>query len=155
MARIRAFTNAKICTRGKEISRDFYVDLDTGCIVSEPYEDPLSVIDMHNYIIAPAYQELQINGCLGVHFTTFEEPRSYLNHLETVSRHLVSKGVGAFYVTLPTVSQNLYRKVWPNNSSKTKKTTFLAKWRQILPHLKPQAFAGGADLLGAHWYVLF
>ena len=111
MARIRAFTNARVCSRGKEILQDFYVNLDTGCIVSELYEDPTSVIDMQNSIVAPAYQELQINGCLGVHFSTFEEPRSYLHHLENISRHLVSKGVGAFYVTLPTVGSNLYHKV--------------------------------------------
>lgn len=90
------------------------MDLDTGCIVPEPDEDPLSFVDMQNHILAPAYQELQINGCLGVHFTTFVESRTYLSHLENVSRHLVSQGVGAFYVTLPTINVDLYRKVRRN-----------------------------------------
>ena len=111
MARVRAFTNGRVCTRGKEKSRDFYVDLDTGCIVPEPDDDPLSFVDMQNHILAPAYQELQINGCLGVHFTTFVDCRTYLSHLENVSRLLVSQGVGAFYVTLPTSNVDLYRKV--------------------------------------------
>ncbi|KAL2057013.1 hypothetical protein ABVK25_002752 [Lepraria finkii] len=93
---------------------------------------------MQNYIIAPAYQELQINGCLSVHFTIAEEPWSYLNHLETVSRHLVSKGVGAFYVTLPTVSQNLYCQVRSNNSSKTKKTAVLANGNKSRPISSPK-----------------
>lgn len=69
------------------------MDLDTGYIVKEePSERSSSVIDMHNRLIAPAFQELQINGCLGVHFTTFMDPRSYLSHLENVSRHLVTQG---------------------------------------------------------------
>lgn len=111
MARIRAFTNGRVCARGREKLRDFYVDLDTGCIVPEPDEDPLSFVDMQNHILAPAYQELQINGCLGLHFTTFVDSRTYFSHLENVSRHLVSQGVGAFYVTLPTMNVDLYRKV--------------------------------------------
>ena len=111
MARVRAFTNGRVCTRGKEKLRDFYVDLDTGCIVPEPDEDPLSIVDMQNHILAPAYQELQINGCLGLHFTAFVDSRTYLSHLGNVSRLLVSQGVGAFYVTLPTMSVDLYRKV--------------------------------------------
>ncbi|CAD6574215.1 MAG: hypothetical protein ASARMPRED_006603 [Alectoria sarmentosa] len=134
MVRIRAFINARICAHGRETLQDFYVDLDTGYIVKEePSERSSSVIDMHNRLIAPAFQELQINGCLGVHFTTFMDPRSYLSHLENVSRHLVTQGdggVSAFYVTLPTVSRDVYKK--------------------ILPHLKPRAFDNGADLLGAH-----
>ena len=111
MARVRAFTNGRVCARGKEKLQDFYVDLDTGYIVPEPYEDPLSFVDMQNHVLAPAYQELQINGCLGMQFTTFLDSRIYLSHLENVSRHLVSQGVGAFYVTLPTINVDLYRKV--------------------------------------------
>lgn len=87
------------------------MDLDTGYIVPEPHEDPMSFVDMQNHVLAPAYQELQINGCLGVPFTTFVDSRTYLSHLENVSRHLVSQGVGAFYITLPTIHVDLYRKV--------------------------------------------
>lgn len=130
MVRIRAFINARVCAYGKETLQDFHVDLDTGCIVDEPCEMAFSVVDMHNRLIAPAFQELQINGCLGVHFSTFMDTQSYLSHLEKVSRHLVTQGVSAFYVTLPTVSKDVYKK--------------------ILPHLKPRAFDNGADLLGAH-----
>ena len=111
MARVRGFTNGRVCARGKEKLRDFYVDLDTGYIVPEPHEDPMSFVDMQNHVLAPAYQELQINGCLGVPFTTFVDSRTYLSHLENVSRHLVSQGVGAFYITLPTIHVDLYRKV--------------------------------------------
>lgn len=131
MARIRAITNARVCAHGKEILRDFYVDLATGYIVRKPHKESLSMIDMEHHIVAPAYQELQINGCPGVHFTTFKDSQSYINNLEQVSRYpATTKGISAFYVTLPTVSIDTYRKV--------------------LPHLKPRAIAGGADLLGAH-----
>lgn len=93
MARIRAFINARICAHGKETLQDFHVDLDTGSIVKEkPREMVSTIIDMHNRLIAPAFQELQINGCLGVHFTTLMDPQSYLSHLEKVSRHLVTQG---------------------------------------------------------------
>lgn len=84
--------NARVCAHGQEILQDFYVDLDTGSIVTEPGESALTIVDMHHRLIAPAFQELQINGCLGVHFTTFEGPRGYLNHLEKVSRYLVTQG---------------------------------------------------------------
>lgn len=92
MVRIRAFINARVCAYGKETLQDFHVDLDTGCIVDEPCEMAFSVVDMHNRLIAPAFQELQINGCLGVHFSTFMDTQSYLSHLEKVSRHLVTQG---------------------------------------------------------------
>lgn len=93
MVRIRAFNNARICAHGKETLQDFHVDLDTGSIIKGvPREMVSTVIDMHNRLIAPAFQELQINGCLGVHFTTFTDPQSYLSHLEKVSRHLVTQG---------------------------------------------------------------
>lgn len=92
MVRIRTFINARVCANGEEVLQDFHVDLDTGYVINEPCEMAFSVIDMHNQLIAPAFQELQINGCLGVHFTTFVDPPSYLSHLEKVSRYLVTQG---------------------------------------------------------------
>ena len=74
MVRIRAFVNARVCTHGKETWQDFYVNLDTGFIVKEYRESASTVIDMHSRLVAPAFQELQINGCLGVHYTTFTDP---------------------------------------------------------------------------------
>jgi len=65
MARIRAITNARVCAHGKEMLQDFYVDLATGYIVRKPHKEPLSMIEMDHHIVAPAYQKLQINGCLG------------------------------------------------------------------------------------------
>lgn len=130
MSKIRAFINARICTSGQEKLQSFFVDLDTGYIVQEPHLNPSNVVDVEHHIVAPAYQELQINGCLGVHFTTFKDPESYTNNLDKVARYLTTKGVGAFYVTLPTVSTDIYRKV--------------------LPNLKPRPIPRGADFLGAH-----
>jgi len=70
MARIRAFANARVCNHGREILQDVYVDLDTGYVVQKTHLEPLDIVNMERHMVAPAYQELHINGCSGVHFTT-------------------------------------------------------------------------------------
>lgn len=89
---IRAFANARVCSHGKEALQDLFVDLESGCFVRDPHEKPMIVIDLQGQILAPAFQELQINGCLGVHFTNFKNPQSYIEHLARVSRHLATQG---------------------------------------------------------------
>ncbi|KAL8772468.1 MAG: hypothetical protein Q9209_002420 [Squamulea sp. 1 TL-2023] len=126
--------NARICYNGSLIYRDeLYLDSNTGCFRPSPthsHTRDFRTIDMGNRIIAPAFIELQTNGCLGMHFTNFDDERSYDENLEKVSKYLVQKGVGGFYVTLPTVEAAVFKK--------------------ILPQLKPRKYNGGAELLGAH-----
>jgi N-acetylglucosamine-6-phosphate deacetylase len=106
-----AFINGRACIRGKEIRRSIFVDLDSGLIVSEPKEGPLKTVDLNGYFLAPSFLELQTNGCLGVHFTSYEDSQTYQENLRNISRHLVTQGVGSFYVTLPTVSSEVFKKV--------------------------------------------
>ncbi|KAL8915087.1 MAG: hypothetical protein Q9171_000390 [Xanthocarpia ochracea] len=127
---LKAITNARICHNGSFTTGPmfFYKDRFTSLI---PHPDaPTETIDFKDRIIAPALIELQINGCLGMHFTNFEDERSYGKNLEKVSMYLVEKGVGGFYVTLPTVEPNVFQK--------------------ILPQLRPREYDDGAALLGAH-----
>ncbi|KAI4277910.1 MAG: hypothetical protein L6R38_005351 [Xanthoria sp. 2 TBL-2021] len=127
--------NTRICCNGSLIDKDeLYVNGVTGLfensLTDSEGNTDLKTIDMENHIIAPAFIELQTNGCLGMHFTNFEDEGGYRANLEIVSRYLVEKGVGGFYVTLPTVKADIFKK--------------------ILPQLKPREFDDGAGLLGAH-----
>lgn len=108
--------NTRICCNGSLIDKDeLYVNGVTGLfensLTDSEGNTDLKTIDMENRIIAPAFIELQTNGCLGMHFTNFEDEGSYRANLEIVSRYLVEKGVGGFYVTLPTVKADVFKKV--------------------------------------------
>ncbi|KAA6415102.1 MAG: N-acetylglucosamine-6-phosphate deacetylase [Lasallia pustulata] len=122
MPKITAFINGYLCLRGKLDENSFFINRATGLIFSEPQDRPDEVVDLTGKVIAPAYIELQTNGCVGVHFTHYEDPLAYQTNLKKVSEYMVSRGVGGFWATVPTV----------------------------LPQLRPQEFAEGATLLGAH-----
>ena len=132
MPRVRAFVNSRQCFQGQWLNQSVYVDEDTGLIIQRPADMPADFVDLKDNILAPAYVELQTNGCLGIHFTNFEDSYSYLENLRKVSRHLVKQGVGAFYVTLPTVHGNVYRKV-PSSPLHLS----LRQPRQLLVHFLP------------------
>lgn len=108
---ITAFINGRACIRGKEIRQPIFVDLDSGLIVSDPEEWPLKTVDLNGCFLAPSFLELQTNGCLGIHFTNYKNSQSYQENLKNISRHLVTQGVGSFYVTLPTVRSEVFKKV--------------------------------------------
>ena len=89
-----------------------FVDRDTGRIVDEPLSTiPYEVRDLKGLILAPAFLELQTNGCAGVHFTVFEDASTYHENLRMVSKYLATTGVGAFLATIPTVSSDVFSKV--------------------------------------------
>ncbi|KAL8730270.1 MAG: hypothetical protein Q9166_004153 [cf. Caloplaca sp. 2 TL-2023] len=113
--------NARICHHGSLTYKDeIYVDGFTGRFMGSPTEfqrvTDLETVDMNNKIIAPAFIELQTNGCLGVHFTQYTDGEAYQENLERASRWLVQSGVGAFYVTLPTVEAEVFQEM-PSQSS--------------------------------------
>ena len=110
MPPITRFINAQICLHGELENFDLCVDLDTGLIVDGDAESS-STHDLHGYIIAPAFLELQTNGCAGFHFTHFEDAESYQRNLLKVAQYLVSTGVGSFWATVPTVSSEVFKKV--------------------------------------------
>lgn len=111
MANVRAFINAQVCISGKQSKASLFADLGTGLFVDEPILKPSDIVDLDGLVLAPSFLELQTNGCLGIHFTNFENSESYQKNLKKVSQHLLTQGVGAFYVTLPTVSSAVFRKV--------------------------------------------
>lgn len=121
MAKIKAFVNGQVCFRGQALNQSVYVDEDTGLVIQQPAEMPSDFVDLKGGLLAPAYLELQTNGCMGMHFTNFKDPQSYQEGLQKVSRHLIRQGVGAFYVTLPTVHRDVFTKVitFLNRSMKT------------------------------------
>ena len=107
----KAFVNGRLCIKGEEIRRSVFVDQDSGLIVSEPKEGPSETVDLNGRFLAPSFLELQTNGCLGVHFTNYEDSHIYQDNLKRISQHLTTQGVGGFYVTLPTVSSHVFKKV--------------------------------------------
>ena len=113
MAPVKAFSNARVCVHGQLLQKTIFVDIDSGLIVEEPegFHSATSTTDLAGCIIAPAFVELQTNGCLGVHFTNYQNDQDYRDSLAMISQHLVRSGVGAFYVTLPTVESRVFRKV--------------------------------------------
>ncbi|KAI4198686.1 MAG: hypothetical protein LQ346_002706 [Caloplaca aetnensis] len=89
-----------------------FVDRDTGLISRSPPSatDAIETIDLQNRILAPAFLELQTNGCVGVHFTQYTCDEEYLADLEKVGRWMATKGVGGWWATVPTVGKEVYRK---------------------------------------------
>ena len=111
MSKAKAFINGRVCLRGQLLHQSVYVDEHTGMIIQQPAEMPTEFVDLKDNVLAPAFLELQTNGSKGVHFTNFNHPESYGMDLQKVSRHLAQQGVGGFYVTLPTVHRDVFRKV--------------------------------------------
>ena len=54
---------------------------------------------------------VESQGILGFHFTHYQDDDTYQAQLEKVSKYLVSKGVTAFWCTIPTVSVEEWKKV--------------------------------------------
>lgn len=111
MTNIVGFINGYICRGGKLREESLYVDLDTGFIVDAPFRPVPVSYSLHGQILAPAFLELQTNGCAGFHFTHFTDAESYSQNLEKVSKYLASTGVGSFWATVPTVSPEVFKSV--------------------------------------------
>ncbi len=111
MPKIIAFINGHLCLGSKLVESSFFIDRVSGLIVPEPHAQADEVIDLNGKVIAPAYIELQTNGCVGVHFTHYENPLVYQSNLKRVSEYMVSRGVGGFWATVPTVSSDVFQKV--------------------------------------------
>lgn len=111
MTNIISFLNGLICRAGELREEPLYVDLDSGSIVDEPSKPVHTSYDLHGQILAPAFLELQTNGCTGFHFTHFTDPESYKQNLAKVSKYLPTTGVGSFWATIPTVSSDVFQSV--------------------------------------------
>lgn len=96
-----------------DLHSTIFIDDDTGLIAHPPSIaiNAIKTIDLQNRILAPAFLELQTNGCVGVHFTQHASDEEYVENLGKVSRWMATKGVGGWWATVPTVSKEVYRKV--------------------------------------------
>ena len=103
--------NCMICRDGQLQAGSLHFNTTTGLIVDGPSDMPESVQDMKGHIVAPAFLELQINGCTGFHFTIFQGPDEYQENPQNVSAYLKTTGVGSFWATIPTVSSEIFQKV--------------------------------------------
>ena len=110
MPNITRFVNGPVCLQGRLEETELCVDVDSGLIVDGALEIT-SIHDVQEHIIAPAFLELQTNGCAGFHFTHFQSAESYQRNLVKVSEYLVSTGVGSYWATIPTVSSEVFKKV--------------------------------------------
>ena len=112
MSDLECFVNGLQCLNGLLIQRPLYFNVKTGKIIQEPLEEPTIVHDLQGKIIAPAFLELQTNGCAGFHFTHFQNnPETYQHDLRKVAKYLTTTGVGSFWATIPTVSLENFKNV--------------------------------------------
>lgn len=115
-----AFTSARVCHDGAILApQSVFVDTTTGLIVASPQTADVKTVDIQNRVLAPAFLELQTNGCVGVHFTNYTDDDEYLQNLEKVSRWMVKRGVGGWWATVPTVDKDLYKKASRTPSCQT------------------------------------
>lgn len=115
------FTNARLCISGQltQPNSVLIASQPTGKILEVLYKKPTHVspsgkaklVDLGNKILAPGFLELQTNGMRGFHFTHFENKEQYVQGLQEVAGYLPSQGVTGFWVTIPTVKADEFKKV--------------------------------------------
>lgn len=108
-----SFSNARLCRGGKLVPGSLVVSNETGEFVDGNGYVGTDAIDCQGAIIAPGFIELQTNGLRGFHFTHFQDEASYAQKLNDVATYLPSTGVTSFYVTIPTVASDEFKKVRP------------------------------------------
>lgn len=106
------FTNCQLCIGGTLRSANIVVHNNDGtiCGIDEKIQQG-KLVDLQGKIVAPGYLELQTNGVNGFHFTHFENEEQYMEKLAETARYYASVGVTGFWVTIPTVSSQVYKKV--------------------------------------------
>jgi N-acetylglucosamine-6-phosphate deacetylase len=105
-------TNCRLCKNGQltEGERLIFSE-DNGEFLQETGYIGGEIIDLDDNIIAPGFLELQTNGVNGFHFTHFESEEQYVRKLEETAKFYLSQGVTGFWVTIPTVAKEIYKKV--------------------------------------------
>lgn len=115
-----AFTNTHVLSGGQSLPQDIYFSPDTGTITpnytrSRPDINVTKFDLKGQYVVAPGFLELQINGLVGVHFTTLGQKGAKegvdKSNLRKVARELVKKGVTAWWATVPTVAEERWQEV--------------------------------------------
>lgn len=112
-----AFTNTSLLTSGTSIQQDLYFSPDTGLITPNYTRNRPDIkatkIDLGGeYLVAPGYLELQINGGWRVHFTTLgKEKGDEEERMRLVARELIKRGVTGWWATVPTVEEGRWKEV--------------------------------------------
>lgn len=106
-------TNCRLCRNGKLTEGERLVfSEDNGEFLEETGYIGGEIIDLDDGIIAPGFLELQTNGVNGFHFTHYENDEIYSKKIEETAKFYLSQGVTAFWATIPTVSDEVYKKVY-------------------------------------------
>lgn len=112
------FTNCRLCISGKLLTANLVFCTDHGEIDTVDENAWAGRrIDLQGKIVAPGYLELQTNGVNGFHFTHFENEEQYGRKLEETARYYATQGVTGFWVTIPTVAAEVYKKVCSHRMS--------------------------------------
>lgn len=112
MVLFTTFVNCRLCVDGEIIEGNQLVTSEeTGAILKRTGYIGGEIEDVDDNIIAPGFLELQTNGMIGFHFTHFTDDQQYGDDLAKVAKHLVSTGVTGFWATIPTVEEEIYKKV--------------------------------------------
>lgn len=106
-------TNVRLAKDGKLTEGERLVfSEDNGEFLEETGYIGGEIIDLDDGIIAPGFLELQTNGVNGFHFTHFENEEQYAKKIDETAKFYLSQGVTAFWATIPTVSEEVYKKVY-------------------------------------------
>ena len=116
--RITRFTNGLLSIGGQLSEGDLYVDTLTGKIIL--YRDAHSLsavtdvqtVDLSGRILAPGFIDVQLNGHLGMDFST--PGPDYVTDLRRVKKHLLQTGVTSFLPTISSQSPEVYEHTLPH-----------------------------------------
>jgi N-acetylglucosamine-6-phosphate deacetylase len=110
------FTNCRLATRGKLVQSDLWIDSTKGVIIDaqKAFYDacamPNQVVDLGGKIIAPGFIDIQINGAMGVDFSTPSDDERYIKNVKLVNKTLVRYGVTSYCPTLTSQPADVYKK---------------------------------------------
>lgn len=124
------FVNCRACIDGRLVPSEFTFSREGFILENDDSSQKSEIIDLDNAILAPGFIELQTNGALGFHFAHQKPHAEYKAGVEKLAKYLPSTGVTGFFPTVPTVPSEVFK--------------------EVLPHLRPQDFDGGASVLGSH-----
>jgi N-acetylglucosamine-6-phosphate deacetylase len=121
------FTNCRILVNGELIEGErLVVSQDDGLILKSTGYIGGEIMDLDDMIVAPGFLELHTNGVNGFHYTNFENETQYSQKLKETAEYYASQGVTGFWATIPTVEEDVYKKVRDFETSDLQRSSVMA-----------------------------
>lgn len=112
------FTNCRLCINGKIVYGErLVVSEDTGRILKSTGYIGGEIVDLDDAIVAPGFLELHTNGANGFHYTSYTNDTEYAESVQKIAQWYPSRGITAFWATVPTVESKFYHSVCLSSGS--------------------------------------